>query len=173
MKCKIDFCRIQWLNREFNPIYYAFKYNKNESRFSQIFKNVENRIFNKSSLNNVNSYFVKNSELTQNNSSEVNIFKILTLKEKRTILMIKNIPNKFSLDKFLNIFNQEFEGKFNLFLVPTDFSEQKNYGYAFVNFIDTLDIIYFYFDSMEKNGQILIQLKFVKLFSQKFKKLQK
>ena len=170
MKYKIDFCRIQWLNREFNPIYYAFKYNKNESRFSQIFKNVENQIFHKSSLNNVNSYFVKNSELTQNNSSEVNIFKILTLKEKRTILMIKNIPNKFSLDKFLNIFNQEFEGKFNLFLVPTDFSEQKNYGYAFVNFIDTLDIIYFYF---RFNGKKWPNTNSVKVCEIVFSKIQK
>ena len=103
MKCKIDFCRIQWLNREFNPIYYAFKYNKNESRFSQIFKKIENQIFNIPSLNNINSYIIKKPELKQNNSSEVSISKILTLKEKRTILMVKNIPNKFSKEKFLKV----------------------------------------------------------------------
>ena len=37
MKYKLDFCRIQWLNREFLPLDYAFKYNKNESRFTRIF----------------------------------------------------------------------------------------------------------------------------------------
>ena len=173
MKCKIDFCRIQWLNREFNPIYYAFKYNKNESRFSQIFKEIENQIFNIPSLNNINSYIIKKPELKQNNSSEVSISKILTLKEKRTILMVKNIPNKFSKEKFLNIFNQEFEGKFNLFLVPTDISEQKNYGYAFINFINTLDIIYFYFRFNGKKWPNTNSIKICKIVFSKIQKITK
>ena len=79
MKSKIDFCKIQWLNREFLPIYYAFKYNKNESRFSNIFKKIENRIFLKPSLNNINALILQSNELTQNNSSEVNVYKILSL----------------------------------------------------------------------------------------------
>jgi len=170
MKSKIDFCKIQWLNREFLPIYYAFKYNKNESRFSNIFKKIENRIFLKPSLNNINSSILQSTELTQNNSSEVNVYKILSLKEKRTILMIKNIPNKFSKDKFLSIFNQEFEGKFNLFLVPTDISEQKNYGYAFINFIDTLDIIYFYY---RFNGKKWPNTNSIKVCEIVFSKIQK
>ena len=170
MKSKIDFCKIQWLNREFLPIYYAFKYNKNESRFSNIFKKIENRIFLKPSLNNINSSILQSIELTQNNSSEVNVYKILSLKEKRTILMIKNIPNKFSKDKFLSIFNQEFEGKFNLFLVPTDISEQKNYGYAFINFIDTLDIIYFYY---RFNGKKWPNTNSIKVCEIVFSKIQK
>ena len=40
MKSKIDCCRIQWLNREFLPEDYAYKWNKNESRFSQIFESL-------------------------------------------------------------------------------------------------------------------------------------
>ena len=84
--------------------------------------------------------------------------------------MIKNIPNKFSKDKFLSIFNQEFEGKFNLFLVPTDISEQKNYGYAFINFIDTLDIIYFYY---RFNGKKWPNTNSIKVCEIVFSKIQK
>ena len=141
MKCKIDFCRIQWLNREFNPIYYAFKYNKNESRFSQIFKKIENQIFNIPSLNNINSYIIKKPELKQNNSSEVSISKILTLKEKRTI--------------------------------STDISEQKNYGYAFINFINTLDIIYFYFRFNGKKWPNTNSIKICKIVFSKIQKITK
>ena len=59
--------------------------------------------------------------------------------------MIKNIPNKFKKENFLFIFNKQFEGKYNLFLLPTDIKEKKNYGYAFINFIHPFSIINFFY----------------------------
>ena len=187
MSCKLDICRIQWLNRELSPIYYAFKWNKSESRFIRIFETLfdEERPVqeveigpnqNPKKNHAANSLIIKknggksqkdpnliqiinNSDATFANhqafdssknstighkSSEINIIKILTQEDKRTTLMIKNIPNKFTKDNFLDIFNLKFCGKFDLFLLPTDIKEKKNYGYAFINFINYFYIIYFY-----------------------------
>ena len=182
MKSKIDCCRIQWLNREFLPEDYAYKWNKNESRFSQIFESLP---FDTSSTEeNRNSYGSNNGGGSAPNSSnislapspprkesnflslfgsnnsfenckmdsyslkyrsnDIDLMKILTQEDQRTTLMIKNVPNKFTKEHFLSIFNKRFEGKFNLFLLPTDVKEKKNYGYAFINFISSFYILNFY-----------------------------
>ena len=201
MKNSLDFCKIQWLNRELFPMNYFLKYNKNESRFFNIFKDSKNKY-----SNNINNYNNNKNILTYNNKSnnslenlkidnsnknnfiindnyknvnniinndnnkicnnnvinilkknqkpnsyEINIKKILTFEDKRTTLMIRNIPNKFTKDNFLYLFNKEFEGKFNCFLLPTDFNEKKNFGYCFINFLNPLDIIYFYYKFNRKN----------------------
>ena len=144
MKCKLDICRIQWLNREFLPFDYAFKYNKNESRFTRIFNSISNN--NKINDNNIDIK-IRNSELnnyilSNNNniskSNDIDIKKILSMEERRKTLIIKNIPNKFTIDDFLRIFS-EFNEKFNLFLIPTDIKRKKNYGYAYINFLESLD----------------------------------
>ena len=183
MKSKIDCCRIQWLNREFLPEDYAYKWNKNESRFSQIFESLH--FDTNSTEENRNSYGSNNGggsapnssnislapspprkesnflSLFGNNNSfenckmmdayslkyksnDIDLMKILTQEDQRTTLMIKNVPNKFTKEHFLFIFNKRFEGKFNLFLLPTDVKEKKNYGYAFINFISSFYILNFY-----------------------------
>lgn len=183
MKSKIDCCRIQWLNREFLPEDYAYKWNKNESRFSQIFESLH--FDTNSTEENRNSYGSNNGggsapnssnislapspprkesnflSLFGNNNSfenckmmdayslkyksnDIELMKILTQEDQRTTLMIKNVPNKFTKEHFLSIFNKRFEGKFNLFLLPTDVKEKKNYGYAFINFISSFYILNFY-----------------------------
>lgn len=183
MKSKIDCCRIQWLNREFLPEDYAYKWNKNESRFSQIFESLH--FDTNSTEENRNSYGSNNGggsapnssnislapspprkesnflSLFGNNNSfenckmmdayslkyksnDIDLMKILTQEDQRTTLMIKNVPNKFTKEHFLSIFNKRFEGKFNLFLLPTDVKEKKNYGYAFINFISSFYILNFY-----------------------------
>ena len=155
MKYKLDFCRIQWLNREFLPLDYAFKYNKNESRFTRIFNNDlkcnnnkdENLIKVQNKNTNINQNINQESSLNiriQSNQNDIDIRKILKREENRKTLMIKNIPNKFTINDFLKIFS-DFNEKFNLFLIPTDKKKKKNYGYAYINFLDSLDIIYFYY----------------------------
>ena len=211
MKNSLDFCKIQWLNKELFPKNYFLKYNKNESRFYHIFKDSKNKYSNNNNFNdnnnNINITFnnklnnsynnseidnsnknniiiydnnnhnnnyynnndnnilnnINNNKICNNNSInivkknqkpntyEINIKKILTFEDKRTTLMIRNIPNKFTKDNFLYLFNKEFEGKFNCFLLPTDFNEKKNFGYCFINFLNPLDIIYFYYRFNGKN----------------------
>jgi len=154
MKNKIDYCLVQWLNRELLPKNYAFKYNKAQSRFSGIFNDINKN-------KKINSNKIKNLE--------INIKKILSLEEKRTTLIIKNIPNKFTKENFLYLFNKEFEGKFDLFLLPTDVNEKKNFGYSFINFIKTLDIIYFYYCF---NGKRWPNTNSIKICEIEFSKIQ-
>ena len=165
MKYSLDFCKIQWLNREFLPMNYAFKYTKNESRFINIFNTLK-----KLSSSNIENEIYEMKSMKQNKrTSDINIYKILTLEERRTTLMIKNVPNKFTKDIFLSIFNKEFEDKFDLFLLPTDIKEKKNYGYAFINFINPLDIIYFFY---RFNGKKWPNTNSVKICEIVFSKIQ-
>ena len=169
MKYSLDFCKIQWLNREFLPMNYAFKYSKNESRFINIFNTLK-----KLSSSNIENEIYEMKSMKQNKrTSDINIYKILTLEERRTTLMIKNVPNKFTKDIFLSIFNKEFEDKFDLFLLPTDIKEKKNYGYAFINFINPLDIIYFFYRFNGKKWPNTNSLKICELVFSKIQGINK
>ena len=88
-------------------------------------------------------------DVKDNNEEEMNltleINNIISQKDKRTTLMIKNIPNKFNQEYILNIINQNFKGTFDVFVLPTDINKFKNFGYAFINFTSSYYIPYFYF----------------------------
>ena len=97
------------------------------------------------SNNNLNSYERNNSIIEKNFKLIVDIRRIIFLEDKRTTIMIKNIPNKFTGDFLLNIIDQNFKGTFNLFILPTDTNKCKNFGYAFINFTSSYFIPYFYY----------------------------
>ena len=96
-----------------------------------------------------NSLFDRNSlfERPQEKKFELNvdIKKVINLEDRRTTVMIKNIPNKFTRDLLLNIVDQNFKGAYDLFILPTDVNRYKNFGYAFINFTCSYYIPYFYF----------------------------
>lgn len=169
MKCKFDLSRFQWLNRELIPIESRYMWFKMESRFVQLFKKYEPSDEHLSPMHHMNNLVENNSSI----SYDINIIKILTQEDTRTMLMIRNIPNKFTKDHFLNIFNKHFESKFNLFLLPTDINEKKimDIRLLILFIIIILSIFMNYF--RERNGKTQIQLKFVILFIQKYKMFPK
>ena len=112
-------------------------------------------------LNNMKNKFRKNHKNTKNNISkrklssqnlqeeekEHNIIDIdLIIKgiDKRTTLMIKNIPNKYTINTFLDEINTDFKNKYDLFYLPIDYGNKCNLGFAFINFVDSFHIINFY-----------------------------
>lgn len=75
----------------------------------------------------------------------VDIYKILSLEDKRATIMIKNIPNKFNREILLTTIDQHFKGTYDLFILPNDGNRNKNFGYSFINFTSSYYIPYFYF----------------------------
>jgi hypothetical protein len=70
--------------------------------------------------------------------------------EKRTTVMIRNIPNKYTQSMLLEEINAKFDGMYDFFYLPIDFKNKCNVGYAFINFLDANDVGHF---SKEFNGQ--------------------
>ena len=77
-------------------------------------------------------------------SKKIIIDDIIIGKEKRTTLMLRNIPNKYSLSNVVEEINSSFWGKYDYINLPIDYERKLNLGYAFINFVDPMHIILFY-----------------------------
>ena len=89
----------------------------------------------------------------------INLDEIAMGKDKSTTVMIRNIPNKYT-DTILKDALIEFEGKYNCLYLPFDYEKKINKGYAFINFVNPLHILYFY----EKfNGKRWDQFESIKI----------
>lgn len=84
---------------------------------------------------------------------ELDIAKVLSGDEKRTTLMVKNIPNKYTQEMLLDTISERHKGLYDFFYLPIDFKNKCNVGYAFINFIDPLSIPEFYLEFNQKRWQ--------------------
>lgn len=66
------------------------------------------------------------------------------MKDTRTTLMIKNIPNKYDLASLVDDIDKHFRGKYDFLYLPIDFENTCNLGYAFINFIEPMHILLMY-----------------------------
>ncbi|EGF77833.1 hypothetical protein BATDEDRAFT_27110 [Batrachochytrium dendrobatidis JAM81] len=64
-------------------------------------------------------------------------------KETRRTIMVKNIPNKFTQEMFIDLLNESHLGCFDFVYLRIDFKNKCNVGYAFVNFINADAVIRF------------------------------
>ena len=86
-------------------------------------------------MNNINTIFNNNTSKTTINFVEkdkefeplVDISKVLSLEDKRSTIMIKNIPNKFTREKLLGLIDKNFEGDYELFIMPKDGNKNRNF----------------------------------------------
>ena len=69
---------------------------------------------------------------------------ILSGNDLRTSLMIKNIPNKYTITSFLEEINYNFKDTYDIFYLPIDYVNKCNLGFAFINFVEPFHIIRFY-----------------------------
>ncbi|CAA2955156.1 MEI2-like 4 isoform X1 [Olea europaea subsp. europaea] len=75
---------------------------------------------------------------------ELDIDRIACEKDKRTTLMIKNIPNKYTSKMLLAAIDERHRGTYDFIYLPIDFKNKCNVGYAFINMTDPSLIIPFY-----------------------------
>lgn len=76
--------------------------------------------------------------------NQISLESIINGQDKRTTLMIKNIPNKYTISTFLQEINVNFHNKYDIFYLPIDYGNKCNLGFAFINFVDSMHIIDFY-----------------------------
>lgn len=65
---------------------------------------------------------------------EFDPIKLLSGEERRTTLMIRNIPNKYSQKVLMKLIDSRFKDKYDFFYLPIDYKNKCNVGYAFINF---------------------------------------
>jgi len=60
--------------------------------------------------------------------------------EARTTLMMRDIPNSYSSNSLIELFDDAgFHGTYDFMYLPVDFRTNMSLGYAFVNFVSTQD----------------------------------
>ena len=74
----------------------------------------------------------------------INLMDIFQCKDLRTTLMIKNIPNKYTISSFLEEINEYFKNTYDIFYLPIDYINKCNLGFAFIDFVEPFHIILFY-----------------------------
>ncbi len=114
-----------------------------ENNNSKVLDKIQGNQLYKNGKINKNKKFnpIPDSEKAKN---IINLSNILQCKDPRTTLMIKNIPNKYTISSFLEEIDGNFKGTYDIFYLPIDYVNKCNLGFAFINFIEPLHIILFY-----------------------------
>ncbi|KAH7144667.1 hypothetical protein B0J13DRAFT_635969 [Dactylonectria estremocensis] len=73
--------------------------------------------------------------------NHVDISRIRDGIDVRTTIMLRNIPNKVDQAMLKRIIDDSSWGKYDFMYLRIDFANDCNVGYAFINFVDPLDII--------------------------------
>lgn len=95
---------------------------------------------------NIRSTYSRTKQNNGNINFKIDIDRIRTGYDQRTSLMIRNIPNKYTQQEFINEINshRELRDKFDFFYLPIDFKNKCNIGYCFLNVGSCVDIVDFY-----------------------------
>ena len=101
------------------------------------------KINNKNCIINKNTIMFNNKGNLKGEKQVLNLDDIVTGKDIRTTVMIRNIPIKYT-DEILKESLSEFNGKYDCLYMPYDYEKNGNKGYAFINFVNPLHILYFY-----------------------------
>jgi hypothetical protein len=86
----------------------------------------------------------KNKTPIDISKNQINLMNIIMREDNRTTLMIKNIPNKYTISSFLEEIDTYFKNTYDVFYLPIDYVNKCNLGFAFINFVEPLHIILFY-----------------------------
>ena len=121
--------------------------NNNNSKTNNGFRKNDNNNNNNNGYNaSSNSVQNLNNTASNNNKGEKNLLNlddIVTGRDTRTTVMIRNIPIKCTEDILIEAL-EEFKGKYDCLYMPYDYEKNGNRGYAFINFLNPLHILYFH-----------------------------
>jgi hypothetical protein len=80
-------------------------------------------------------------KVTGNNIAPWNI---MSNREARTTVMLRNIPNKLGYFELRRIMESILHGRYDFLYMRVDFNNRCNVGYAFINFVEARDVLVFY-----------------------------
>lgn len=118
-------------NYNYYPMYsYSNSNNNYDFNYSQTpnGKNKSNNNYNVSSFNsneNINKKYdyidAKTYTKEEYQDFKVNLINVISGKDKRTTIMLRNIPNKYTLQNLVDEINSIFVGKYDFINLPIDF----------------------------------------------------
>ena len=114
--------------------------------------NLNNNIYNFFNTHNLhyNKYFSFSSFSAEKNLTNIDtpnniihIDNILKGKDKRTTIIMRNIPYPYMISKLLREINKKFYHKYDVVYLPKNNNNNTNFGFAFINFIDYMHLVFF------------------------------
>ena len=90
------------------------------------------------------NYHEKHFSDASDDCYKLDLNRIISGEDKRTTIMIRNIPNKYKQSALLKELNKNHQGRYDFVYLPIDFKNAANVGYAFINFLHPLFILDFY-----------------------------
>lgn len=70
--------------------------------------------------------------------------KIMQNLEERTVVLIRNIPNRYKLEDLKQVISTYVDEEYTILRLPIDSFTKRNLGYAFVNFSDSHEVLKLY-----------------------------
>ena len=144
----INSFQMDYLNKSFSSSFYSpnlffYKNNLSQNNFNtRLFNNYTNfpeKEYEKPVFNNNN-----NRDCLDSPKYIIHLDNVLKEKDKRTTIMIRHIPNRYNLTLLINEINVKFSEKFDLLYLPLDISNNSNLGFGFINFTNSIHILYFF-----------------------------
>ena len=147
-----------------------FKNNNNNGNYKNNTTSYKNNEVHNTNINSNSNTNINNNNNNQCNKGEKNLLNlddIVSGKDTRTTVMIRNIPIKYTDTILINAL-EEFKGKYDCLYMPYDYEKKGNKGYAFINFVNPLHILYFHEKFCGKKWPLFESSKICELNSANF-----
>ena len=131
-------------NNNINNINTINNNNINSNYNFMLMNNNNNNMFNMRNLFSPASSFSQGKNNNKDFSKNIiNLENILKGKDKRTTLIIRNIPIRYSISILMKELNNKFYHKFDVVYLPQDYASNYNLGFGFINFIEPIHLVSF------------------------------
>ena len=127
----------------YNKTNYDFQLTNQQKKIDYPYNQIKN--FNELKYENNNNVMIKKTNKNLDTPrNKIYLENIIRQKDKRTTIMIRHIPNKYTIKLLVNELNLYFKDKYNLIYLPIDIVNCCNLGFGFINFTNNFHILSFY-----------------------------
>ena len=127
----------------YNKTNYDFQLTNQQKKIDYPYNQIKN--FNEVKYENNNNVMIKKTNKNLDTPrNKIYLENIIRQKDKRTTIMIRHIPNKYTIKLLVNELNLYFKDKYDLIYLPIDIVNCCNLGFGFINFTNNFHILSFY-----------------------------